>query len=130
MSGSGGTGRRSSPVESWLAGRMERVPAEFRPWLEGDEEVGEAFEDAADRSVGRPDDETDPEIPAVAAALENRALRALRRAMSAPGRNRDSAFCLLAADAHLTWSAEALVERSDPESELRAFLHRVAAEGS
>lgn len=97
-------------MERWLAERMERVPAEFRSWLDVDEED----EGAENRAVGR--------------ALERRGVGVLHEAMGAPGRNRDSAFRLLAADAYLTWSAEATVEGSDPETELRALVRRVAAE--
>ena len=46
-------------------------------------------------------------------------LRELDRARTAPGRVRESAFHLLAADALLTYACEAALETGDPEAELR-----------
>lgn len=94
---------------------MEGVPAEFQPWL--------AVDEGAD---GAPQHEDGDRAPA--SSLELRGFEALRRAVSTPGRNRNSAFHLLAADAYLTWAAEASLEESDPESALRSFLRRVVAE--
>ncbi|MDX1566898.1 MAG: hypothetical protein R3223_03795 [Longimicrobiales bacterium] len=99
-------------MDRWLAKRMERVPEEFRSWL--DPEVDEGDDDPGSSPVARD--------------LEDRGLASLQEAVGAPGRNRDSAFHLLAADAYLTWSAEAVVEGSNPESELRDLVRRVAAE--
>lgn len=118
--------RASTRVRKWLAPRMDGVPSELLSWLEVEENRPD--ED-------RPDEEGDPAYPDggdvhdVGRSLERRGVESLRRAMAGPGRNRDSAFHLLAADAYLTWSAEALLESSDPESALRALLRRVAAAG-
>ncbi len=115
---------------------MDGVPAELRPWLEGSRE-GPAEGSAGGLPDGRPKDVPEgashhPAGPGAEEAgpeLARRGVEALRRATDAPGRNRDSAFHLLAADAYLTWSSEALLEGPDPEAALRALLRRVADEG-
>lgn len=115
---------------------MDGVPAELQPWLEGfPEGSAEASSGALrdgcgdDLPEGASDRRADPEAEGVGPELARWGVEALRRAMGAPGRNRDSAFRLLAADAYLTWSSEALLESPDPETALRALLRRVADEG-
>ena len=102
-----------NPVERWLAGREEAVPDEFLPWIR------ERGSGAGDESSG---------ATPVGRALEARGVEALRRALGAPGRVRESAFRLLTADAYLTWSAEALLDLPDPEVALEALVRRVAEE--
>jgi len=46
-----------------------------------------------------------------------------------PGRVRESAFDLLAADALLTYACEAALESPDPEGVLGAILRRIVVEG-
>jgi protein involved in temperature-dependent protein secretion len=52
--------------------------------------------------------------------------RALERARTNPGRVRESAFDLLAADALLSYACEAALEAEDPADALRCLLLRVA----
>ncbi len=55
-------------------------------------------------------------------ALAKEALRALEAALSQPGRNRDAAFALLAADGLMTRAVEQLALAADPEAGLRALI--------
>lgn len=66
--------------------------------------------------------EGDPQAAAEAA------LRALREALARPGRNREGAFALLAADALLTEASRGLLEAEDPEEALIALMDRIAGE--
>jgi hypothetical protein len=66
--------------------------------------------------------EGDP--PAAAEA----ALRALREALARPGRNREGAFALLAADALLTEASRGILEAEDPEEALIELMDRIAGE--
>lgn len=113
----GGSEGAGDPVgaaaERWLSEREGAVPDEFLPWLREDASDAEGQGSEAG-TVGR--------------ALEARGIEALRRAMASPGRIRESAFRLLTADAYLTWSAEALLDRPDPEAALEALVRRVAQE--
>lgn len=56
------------------------------------------------------------------------ALRALREALARPGRDREGAFALLAADALLTEASRGLLEAEDPEGALIALMVRIAGE--
>jgi len=58
--------------------------------------------------------------------LGREALAALDRARGAPGRVRESAFHLLAADALMTYACEAAVEGDDPGSDLARLMERAA----
>lgn len=58
------------------------------------------------------------------------ALRALREALARPGRDREGAYALLAADALLTDAARGLMEAADPEGVLTELMDRIAAEGA
>lgn len=60
-------------------------------------------------------------------ALWTAALRALEEALARPGRSRDGAYALLAADALLTYAVEDAVDLDDPEAALEELLRRVAA---
>ena len=53
---------------------------------------------------------------------------ALDEFRSRPGRIRESAFQLLAADARVTYACEAALEERDPPAALRAILLRTAGE--
>jgi rubrerythrin len=55
------------------------------------------------------------------------ALRALDEAVDRPGRNREAAEALLAADALLTWAMEDAADAPDPPGALRELLERVVA---
>jgi hypothetical protein len=69
------------------------------------------------------------QVPAVATAeqLTRAALDALGRARARPGRHRESAFDLLAADALVTYACEAAVEGEDIEDGLSRILRTVSA---
>ncbi len=96
----------SPPVDRWLRDRFDDTPEEFLPWL--------------DRPEGEDGD-------ALHRVLEARGLAALSDALAQPGRNRESAFRLLAADAYLTFACEAILDLPDPESALTDLLHRVTS---
>lgn len=66
------------------------------------------------------------EGPAEGALLRG-GLAELRRARSRPGRVRESALSLLAADALLTWACEAALEAGDPEASMAVVLKRAGA---
>lgn len=57
------------------------------------------------------------------------ALRALAAALERPGRHREGAFALLAADALLTWACEDAVRAADPETVLLDLLARLGPQG-
>ena len=67
---------------------------------------------------------------ATSAEAVDAAARALAAALARPGRNREAAEALLAADALLTYAVEDAADASDPESALGALLQRVAEAGS
>lgn len=58
--------------------------------------------------------------------LTREGLEALDRARGAPGRVRESAFHLLAADALLTYACEAAMEEDDPAASLMDLMERAA----
>ncbi len=60
-------------------------------------------------------------------ALREGALRALRAALERPGRSREGAHALLAADGLLTWAVEDAAEEDDPAASLRILLAAVLA---
>lgn len=120
----------SAAAAGWLARRIDGVPPEFLPWLrehgavpgsEGSRKREDAGDDPPREVEGGGDDVGD-----VSRALEARGLDALLRALEAPGRVRESAFRLLAADAYLTWASEALLDLDDPEAALEDLVRRVA----
>ena len=86
-------------LEDWLRRRIPPIPAPFLPHLlEG---RGEVF---------RPLD------------LESRGVASLAKALGKPGRDREAAFHLLAADAFLTYACEALAHEPDPRAALETLL--------
>jgi len=54
------------------------------------------------------------------------ALRALEATLDRPGRNREGAYALLAADGLLTYAVEDAARAEDPETTLREILARVS----
>lgn len=91
----------SEALRAWLKGRTPPPPFDLAPWLEG------ADGDGVD-------------------ALSALGGRALDRARSAPGRVRESALHLLAADALITYACEAALEQPEPEDALVQVLRGVA----
>ena len=88
-----------------MEARRPAAPMDLGPWLRTDDESGSMTE----------------RITRVARA-------AIDQAQARPGRIRESAFQLLAADALVTYACEAALEQGDPPAALRAILHRVASE--
>ncbi len=62
-------------------------------------------------------------------ALAEAALRALDYAVARPGREREAAFALLAADALMTTAVEHLLEADDPQARLEELVERISSEG-
>ena len=85
----------------WLSQRRPVAPMSLAPWL------------GAQREGDEPD-------------LVEVGCDALARARANPGRIRQSAFDLLAADALLSYASEAALESDDPAGTLLAVLRRVA----
>lgn len=97
----------SAGVRGWLGERLDEVPPELLRRLdlapaEGRETVRET--------------------------LTRRGLEALSEAAGRPGRDREAAFRLLAADAYLTYACEATVEEADVETALVDLIRLVAHE--
>ena len=92
-----------SSVDRWLDDREAGVPGVLRPWL---------------RRTEGPADEVVP-------ALLARGRAALDDAVARPGRDREAAFHLLAADAYLTWACEAAADADDPGEVLAALVRSV-----
>ncbi len=67
------------------------------------------------------------EGPAVE-GLTRRGIAELEHACSAPGRVRESAYHLLAADALLTYACEAALESADPAAAMESILREAARE--
>lgn len=91
-------------VVSWLDEREPAPPLELREWLMV------------------PDEGLD-----LVDALARAGSGALEEAVRRPGRDRDAAFYLLAADALLTYACEAAADGEDVERKLRAILERTGA---
>jgi len=86
-------------LREWLRTRRPEPPLDLAPWLE-------------DVTVEGPLDQV----------LISAGRSALERAMASPGRVRETAFDLLAADALLTYACEAALEADDPEAALLRTL--------
>jgi len=89
-------------VGAWLDARRPEAPAELRS--------------ALDTGV------REYESGSVSKVFRGAALRSLDSALARPGRVRESAFELLAADALLTFACEAALESEDPCSGLTVLL--------
>jgi len=88
-----------SALDSWLADRRPPPPRDLRSSLRVDDDGG-SFD----------------------AVLATAARARLDDARSRPGRIRENAFHLLAADALLTYACEAALESEDPEAALLRIL--------
>ncbi len=101
-----------SPTD-WLATRTPPAPDELKAWLK------------------IPDEGTDPRGPAgsVPASLVRAGLLHLEEAVARPGRDREAAYQLLAADALITYGCEAASEAGDVRGVLREVLVRVSSGG-
>lgn len=88
----------------WIAEREPPAVVSLEAWLSED-------------GAASPDD--------LVGSLTAHGIRALDRARANPGRVRESAFDLLAADALLTYACEAALEADDVESALHGILRSV-----
>jgi hypothetical protein len=95
-------------LPAWLDGRTPPPPPPLARWLDGVACTGDT-------------------LPG---ALLAGGLSELGKARAAPGRERASAFHLLAADALVTYACEAALEGPDPGEALKGILSRVAARES
>ncbi len=95
-------------VRGWLSERTPSPPAPLAAWLDGVELRGDTVREA----------------------LMHGGLGELALARAAPGRVRESAFHLLAADALITYACEASLGADDPTVVLAEILRRVAAPAS
>ncbi len=92
----------SRVLREWLSEREPAPPLELQEWL------------------ALPQDEL-PLVDALAEAGRTALGEAVRR----PGRDREAAFHLLAADAFFTYACEAATETEDVEAALRDVLARI-----
>ena len=92
-----------SEIQAWIGTRRPQPPMELGPWLDG----------------------VTTEAPS-ARAMTRIGVAALGRARARPGRIRDSAFRLLAADAMITYACEAALEEDDQDAVLRMILRQAA----
>ena len=90
------------PLEVWLQSRVPRIPAPFLPHLR-----------------------EDGEGPSGALELAALGANALGRALERPGRNREAALHLLAADAFFTYACEAVLPEGDVQAGLERLLERL-----
>ena len=88
----------------WIEARRPAAPMDLERWLHAEGESGSMTE----------------RITLLARA-------ALDQARARPGRIRESAFQLLAADALVTYACEAALEEGDPRAALRTILLRTAS---
>ena len=98
---------------AWLATRTPPPPDELKAWLK------------------IPDEETDPRggVGSVPGSLVSAGLLHLEEAVARPGREREAAYQLLAADALVTYGCEAAAEAADVQGVLREVLVRVSTPG-
>ncbi|MFH1764439.1 MAG: hypothetical protein ABIF09_09630 [Gemmatimonadota bacterium] len=85
--------------ESWLRGRVPPIPAPFLPHL-------------LERGDG----------PSGSMGLADRGTEVLSQALERPGRNREAAYYLLAADAFFTYACEAVAREGDVRAGLDGLL--------
>lgn len=119
-----------SSLQVWLQGREPAPPEPLAAALRG--RVGTAgteggdsatgavgVEPAADAARGALYEAASPALPDV---LASAARDRLALAMARPGRDRESAYRLLEADALFTYACEAALERGDAPATLRRIL--------
>jgi hypothetical protein len=92
-----------SDVRTWMEARQPLAPMDLQPWLQGDLGSGPMSQQIA-----------------------LLARTALDEARAKPGRVRESAFHLLAADALVTYACEAALDEADPSTALRTILLETA----
>ena len=102
-----------SPI-AWLATRTPPAPDELKAWWR-------FSEDQTDHDGG---------VASVAGFLVARGLAHLDEAVATPGRDREAAYRLLAADALITYGCEAASEETDVRGTLREVLLRVSGGGA
>ncbi len=102
-----------SPNE-WVAARTPPAPDELKAWLK------------------IPVDTSDPDggVASVPESLLRAGLLHLEEAVGRPGRDREAAYQLLAADALVTYGCEAASEAADVRGVLREVLDRVSTGGA
>ena len=99
----------------WLATREPPAPDELKAWLKI-------------RNVGSDSDgEPDASVPE---CLLRAGLLHLEEGLGGPGRDREAAYQLLAADALITYSCEAASEAADVRGVLREILGRLSTGGA
>ena len=99
---------------AWLATRTPPAPDELKAWLQ-------IPDDGADFDGG---------VASLPGCLVAGGLAHLDEAVARPGRDREAAYQLLAADALITYSCEAASEAADVRGVLREVLVRVSAGGA
>ena len=102
-----------SPI-AWLATRTPPAPDELKAWLK-------IPDDGANFDGG---------VASLPGCLVAGGLAHLDEAVARPGRDREAAYQLLAADALITYSCEAASEAADVRDVLREVLVRVSAGGA
>ncbi len=93
-----------SDIRTWIETRRPPAPMDLGRWLHADAESGSMTE-----------------------RITFLARTALDEARAQPGRVRESAFQLLAADALVTYACEAALEEANPPAALRTILLRTAS---
>ncbi len=99
---------------AWLATRTPPAPDELKAWLK-------IPDDGANFDGG---------VASLPGCLVAGGLAHLDEAVARPGRDREAAYQLLAADALITYSCEAASEAADVRGVLREVLVRVSAGGA
>ena len=101
-------------VLDWVATRTPPAPDELKVWLK------------------IPGDSSDLEggVASVPESLLRAGLLHLEEAVARPGRDREAAYQLLAADALVTYGCEAASESADVRGALREVLGRVSTGGA
>lgn len=101
-------------VIDWLATRTPPAPDELKAWLK------------------IPDERGDPDggVASVPGSLLKAALAHLENAVARPGREREAAYQLLAADALITYGCEAASEARDVRGALRELFVGVRSGGA
>ena len=98
----------------WVATRTPPAPDELKVWLK------------------IPGDNSDPDggVASVPECLLRAGLLHLEKAVGRPGRDREAAYQLLAADALVTYGCEAASEAANVRGVLREVLGRVSTGGA